>query len=527
MSFLLSWEGENSGWGSRVTKVPNYSANMQRWRGRITQTRDRVILDDSDQALLTELDNSGTTKDSVFSLAGCLDGETYATLFTGVCKEWRWINGKLHLDLANRFEDLRSGRFVSNYIPLKHFDMSSVQVDSLSGTDVVLNQDGIIAQNQMVFWNDGLSDPVFLATNSILMFNSAADPSSLEDQWEFSIAGFPRQNESDLYGSAIAMRLEIETEVEAGWNIHTVEDQVFVADPLTLIREFLSGTCTDIGWTEGVEYEIGTTSILEQVELTIPITKRVNTDASVLSVLDHICEQTLISVYPDREGVVHFKPQVQVDLTAPSDGDMGTAWWKAGEYLESTDEVVTTIELFFGYNAGSGDVYETWGGQKTFKPPDFWPAYTDLDRTRTFEAKYIFHPDIAKAMSLRILARHFRGVPQLEIKALPTSATVQIGDVETIYWSLLDVDEDRYEVTSIRDDWDGGEITVTLQQGTTLYDQLGFGKWEDSDWEVTPDHAVTGTSTLGWGDGTLGETNIGTCNGINVDMYGTTWRWAG
>ena len=523
VQFLWTWDGADQGWGTRIIRAPNYSAGMQRWRARLTQTRDTVTFDDADRALIAELDAAGTVIDDTFALCGRLAGESYATLFTGQCKDYGWENGVLSMSIANRFEELRSGRFVSNYRHLDYYNIEPLRVEGLVGTEVTLNGSLILNRGGAVAYDQASDNAVFLATNSILVFNSSADPSTVTNPWEFAIAGFPHEEDVG-HATSISMRLKIDTAVESDNYIYTPEDKEFIASPLALVREFLSGTSTDVNWAEGVDYVMGTTTVLEQVELRVPINYRANSDVSVLSVLDHICETVLISAWPDREAVVHFEPQVQVDLTQASDGTLSReTGFENLRYNFNSDEVVTTIELFFGYNTAADSMLDEWGGHKTFGVPDHWPGQTGVSRTRNLKARYFFHPDVARAMSLRILARHFKGVPELELDCLPTAATVTIGDIETIYFTLLDVNEAYYEVSSIRDGWDTDRIRVTLQSGTALYDFLGQGYWEDSSWS---DHAVSGTSEFGWGDGTLGDTDIGTCNGIDVSKYGTTYRWA-
>lgn len=522
--FVWTWEGDNDGWGTRIIRVPNYSAGMQRWRARLTQTRDTVSFADTDQAIITALHDAGTVIDDTFALCGRLDDESYATLFTGPCKDYWWENGITEMSIANRFEELRSGRFVSNYRHLDYYTIEPLMVDALDGTEVVLNGSLVVNRDGVIAYDQDTATTVFLATNSILVFDSSDDPSSVSDPWEFAVAGFPHE-EDESFATSIAMRLNIETSASAGNYIYTPEDKLFVGDPLTLMREFLSGTSTDVGWTEGVDFEMGTTDLLDQAELRVPVSYRANSDDSVLSVMDHICETTLISAWPDRDAVVHFVPHTQVDLSEPSAGTLSReTGFKNLRYGYDSDEVVTTIELYFGYNSDSDSALDEWGGHKSFDIPGYWVGQTGVARTHSVHARYLFHPDAARAMALRILSRHFKGVPQLELDCLPTAATITIGDIETITFTLLSLNNAYYEVTSIRDDWENDSIRVVLQAGTTLYDALGFGLWEDSDWS---DHAVSGTSTCGWGDGTLGETDIGTCNGIDTDTYGTTFRWGG
>ena len=522
--FLWFWDGVSTGWGTRIVKVPNYAAGMQRWRAQLTQTRDNITFNDVDQLLIGSLHAAGTVIDDTFSLCGRLVGESYATLFTGVCKDYWWENGELSISIANRFEELRSGRFISNYQSLHYYDWERVQIAALNGTEVILNGSLVLNRGGAVAYGEATDDVIFLATNSILVFNATADPAGVVDPWEFTIAGFPNV-ETENFATSIAMRLNIDTAAGVGNNIYTPEDKMFIGGPQALIREFLGGTSTDIGWTEGVDFVMGTTDVLDQVELGVPINYRANADVSVLSVLDHICETTLISAWPDREAVVHFVPHTQIDLALPPDGALSRETGFTNlRYGYDSEEVVTTIELFFGYDSEGNSELDEWGGHKTFTVPAHWPGQTGVERTRTLQAKYFFHPDIARAMALRILGRHFKGVPQLELDCLPTAATITIGNIETITFSLIDLYNAYYEVASIQDDWAGDAIRVVLQAGTSLYDALGFGFWEDSSWS---DHAVSGTSTLGWGDGTLGAADIGTCHGINVGKYGTTWRWGG
>ena len=522
--FLWLWEGADSGWGTRMRRVPNYAANMQRWGARLTETRDTVSFRDEDRAIVTALDAAGTVIDDMFALCGRLDSESFATLFTGVCKDYHWENGVAEMSIANRFEELRSGRFRSNYRTLEYYTGEQLQVAALNGTEVVLNGSLVLNRGGAMAYDTGPDDLVFLGTNSILVFDSSSDPSTVTDPWEFAIAGFPHE-EDEPFATSIAMRLPIETAAGVGNNIYTPEDKMFVGDPLSLVREFLAGTSTDVGWTEGVDFVMGTTDVLDQVELQVPINYRANSDVSVLSVLDHICQTTLISAWPDREAVVHFVPHTQIDLELPSDGTLGPdTGFTNLRYGYSSDDVVTTIELYFGYDASANSALDEWGGHKSFEVPEYWPGQTGVERTRSLQARYFFHPDVARAMSLRILARHFRGVPQLELDCLPTAATVTIGDIETIYFTLLDVNGASYEVASIRYGWENDSIRAVLQAGTSLYNLLGFGEWEDSSWS---DHAVSGTSTFGFGDGTLGESDIGTCHGIDEDRYGSTFRWGG
>ncbi|MBU8871388.1 MAG: hypothetical protein KOO60_11040 [Gemmatimonadales bacterium] len=522
--FLWFWEGANHGWGTRIMHVPNYAAGMQRWRARLTQTRDTVSFDDADKALITAIDAAGTVVDDTFALCGRLDSEAYATLFTGVCKDYSWENGVLEMSIANRFEELRSGRFQSNYRDLRYYTMDKLQVAALNGTEVLLNGSVVLNRGGAVVYDSGPSDDVFLATNSILVFSSVADPSTIDDPWEFAIAGFPHL-EDENFATSIAMRLSIDTAAGIGNYVYAPEDKLFVGSPQSLIREFLGGTSTDVGWTEGDDFVLGTTDVLDQVELRVPVSYRANSDASVLSVLDHICETTLISAWPDREAVVHFVPHTQIDLALPSDGTLSReTGFKNLRYGYDSDDIVTTIELYFGYDSDANSALDEWGGHKTFEVPAHWPGQTGVERTSSMKAKYFFHPDTARAMSLRVLGRHFKGVPQLELDCLPTAATVTIGDIETIYFTLLDVNGAYYEVASIQDGWENDGIRVVLQAGTSLYDLLGFGEWEDSPWS---DHAVSGTSTLGWGEGTLGDDALGTCNGIDVGRYGTVFRWGG
>lgn len=523
--FLWFWEGSNDGWGTRVMRVPNYAAGMQRWRARLTQTRDTVSFSDADRVIITALDAAGTVIDDTFALCGRLDAESYATLFTGVCKDYSWENGVVQMSIANRFEELRSGRFKSNYQALNYYNGTALLVDALNGTEVVLNGSVVLNRGGAMAY-ETVEEPVFLATNSILVFEASSDPSSVSDPWEFAIAGFPHM-EDENFATSIAMRLKLDTAAGAGNYIYTPEDKRFVGGPQTLIREFLSGTSTDVGWTEGSDFEIGTTDVLDQVELEVPINYRANSDVSVLSVLDHICETTLISAWPDRDALVHFVPHTQVDLGLPSDGTLSReTGFKNLRYGFDSDEVVTTIEMSFGYGSDSDSALDEWGGRKSFDVPAHWPNQSGVSRTRNVQARYFFHPDVARAMALRILGRHFKGVPQLELDCLPTAATVTIGDIETITFTLLDVNNACYEVVSIRDNWGDDSIQVVLQAGTTLYDVLGFGKWEDSSWK-TNSHAVSGTSTFGFGNGTLGAADIGTCNGIDEDTYGSTFRWGG
>jgi len=522
--FLWFWEGANTGWGTRIIKVPNYAAGMQRWRAQLTQTRDNITFSDTDKLLIGALHAAGTVIDDTFALCGRLVGESYATLFTGVCKDYWWENGELSMSIANRFEELRSGRFVSNYQSLHYYNWNRLQIGALNGTEVVLNGSLVLNRGGAMAYGTATDDVIFLGTNSILVFDASADPADIVDPWEFTIAGFPNI-EGQSFATSIAMRLNIDTAAGVGNNIYTPEDKMFTDGPQELIREFLSGTSTDIGWTEGVDFVMGTTGVLDQIELSVPINYRANADVNVLSVLDHICETTLISAWPDREAVVHFVPHTQIDLALPSAGTLSRqTGFKNLRYGYDSEEVVTTIELYFGYDPESNSDLDEWGGHKTFPVPAHWQGQTGVERTRTLQAKYLFHPDVARAMSLRILGRHFKGVPQLELDCLPTAATITIGDIETITFTLLDVNNAYYEVTSIQDDWAGDSIRVVLQAGTTLYDVLGFGLWEDSSWS---DHAVSGTSKFGWGNGTLGNVAIGTCNGINESLYGSAWRWSG
>ena len=522
--FMWYWEDTNHGWGTRMIRVPNYAAGMQRWRARLTQTRDTVTFDDTDRALIGALDTAGTAIDDTFTLYGRLDAESYGTLFTGVCKGYSWNAGVLEMSIANRFEELRSGRFQSNYRYLDYYTMEPLQVEGLNGTEVVLGGSLVLNRGGAMAYDHATDESVFLGTNSILVFDANDDPTTVSDPWEFTIAGFPHEPD-ETFATSIAMRLNIETSAARKHYIYTPEDKLFVGVPQTLIREFLGGTCTDVGWTEGSDFEIGTTSVLDQVNLTVPINHRANTDVSVLSVLDHICETTLISAWPDREAVVHFVPYIQIDTSLPTDGTLSReTGFKDLRYNYDSDEVVTTIELYYGYSSDADSALDEWGGHKTFTVPAYWPGQTGVERTRTIQARYLFHPDVARAMSLRILGRHFRGVPQLELGCLPTAATVTIGDIERITYTLLDVDGASYEVTSIRDGWEQDAIRVTLEAGTAIFETTGFGLWENSAWGA--DHAVTGTSKFGWCDGTLGGA-AGTCNGIDQDVYGSTWRWGG
>jgi hypothetical protein len=522
--FLWMVDGTNYGWGTRLIRIPNYSAAMQRWRGRLTQTRDTVTFADADQAIITALDASGKVLDYPFSLCGRLDAESYATLFTGVCKSYGWDAGITEMSIANRFEELRSGRFQSNYRHLDYYDMSPLRVEALNGTEVVLNGALKIDAGGAIVYDQSQDNVVFLATNSILAFDASDDPSSVSDPWEFAIAGFPNEVDAGT-ATSIAMRINVETAAGQNDYIYTPEDKLFVGIPQTLIREFLGGTCTDVGWTEGTDFAMGTTSVLDQVELRVPINYRANADISVLSVLDHICETTLISAWPDRDAVVHFVPHTQANLSLPSDGTMSReTGFRSLSYGYDSENIVTTVELYYGYNADADSELNEWGGHKTFTVPSHWPSQLAIERTRSIQARYLFHPDVARAMAVRILSRHFKGVPQLETDSLPTAATITIGDIETITYSLLDANNAYYEVTSIRDGWERDGITVTLQAATALYVQLGFGLWEDSSWGV--DHAVSATSTFGFGDGSLGGA-VGTCRGISESLYGSTWRWAG
>ena len=523
--FMWYWNDTNHGWGTRIIKVPNYAAGMQRWRGRLTQTRDNITFDDTDGALIAALDDSnGKALEHEFTLYGRLDTESWGTLFSGVCKTYAWNAGVLEMGIANRFEELRSGRFQSNYEYLNYYDMTPLRVQALNGTEVALKNPLVIDRGRAIAYGTETDIVRFLATNSILVFDASDDPSSVSDPWEFTVAGFP-QKEGTITATSIAMRLNIETAVGQGDYIYAPEDKTFTDTPQTLIREFLSGTSTDIGWTEGEDFVMGTTSVLDQVELTVPVNYRANSDVSVLSVLDHICETTLISAWPDRLGTCHFVPHTQLDLSDPPDGSMNReTGFNSLRYNYDSEEVVTTIDLYYGYDSDADSALNEWGGHKTFAVPSHWPDQLAIQRTRTMQARYLFHPDVARAMSLRILGRHFKGVPQLELQCLPTAATVTIGDIETITYTLLDLDTAYYEVTAIRDNWESDTIAVTLQAGTTIYEALGFGLWEDGDWGV--DHAVSGTSKFGWGDGVLGGA-VGTCNGIDETMYGSTWRWGG
>ena len=522
--FMWYWDGVNHGWGTRLVNIPNYAAGMQRWRARLTQTRDTVTFADTDRVLIGALDTAGTAIDDTFALYGRLDAESYGTLFTGVCKGYSWNAGVLEMSIANRFEELRSSRFQSNYRHLDYYTVDELQVEALNGTEVVLNGSLVLDRGGAMAYDQATDESVFLATNSILVFDASDDPSSVSDPWEFTIAGFPHKG-NESFATSIAMRLNIETAAAHDDYIYTLEDRMFVGIPQTLIRAFLTGTSTDVGWTEGVDFVMGTTSILDQVELTVPISYRANSDISVLSVLDHICETTLISAWPDREAVVHFVPHMQIDASGPSDGTLSReTGFRSLRYTYDSEEIVTTVELYYGYNQDSDSALNEWGGHKRFDVPAHWPDQIDVQRTRTMEARYLFDPDVARAMVLRILGRHYRGVPELELDCLPTAATIAIGDVETITYTLLDVNNAKYEVTSVRDGWEADGIRLILQAGTMIYESSGFGLWEDSAWGV--DHAVTGTSKFGWCDGTLGAA-AGTCNGIDLDIYGSTWRWGG
>lgn len=522
--FRFYWNDTDHGWGTRVNRVPNYAAAMQRWRGRLTQTRDTVTFDDSDQLLIDALDSAGTAIDDTFALVGRLDAESFATVFTGVCKEYHWENGVLSMAIANRFEELRSGRFQSNYVALNYYNAGQVTVESLVGTEVRLTDTLTLNAGGAVAYGATPEDAIQLGTNSVITFGTQTDADEISDPWEFAIAGFPHK-EGEPVATSIAFRINIETAVMAGDYVFGVEDKQFVGDPLTLIREFLGGTCTDVGWTEGVDFEMGTTDVLNQVELTVPVNYRANSDVNVLSVLDHICETTQISAWPDREAVAHFDPYTSVDLTATPDGSLNRdTGYKNIRYSYNTDEVITTIELYFGYASDSDSALDEWSGHKRFTVPDYWPGKLPVDRTQSVEAKYFFRADVARAMAFRILGRHFRGVPELSADCLPTAATIRIGDIETVTLDLLDVDGAYYQVASIRDDWERDSIRVVLYSGTALYD-IAAPAWEDSDWDTSPSHVVTGTSTFGWCDGTLGGA-VGTCMYIDQAVYGSVFRWA-
>lgn len=530
--YQFMWEDVDTGWGTNIIKPPNYMGGMQRWRGQLTETRDTVTFADEDKSIIGSLNAVGSVVDSKFWLYGQLDGEGgYGSLFAGLAKNFSWRDGITTLELGNPFEKIRSGRFISNYLTAMNFEGDAYRIAAIAGTDVILNNPLTLDRGNAVvyLYEDGAGlYPFWLGTNAIVAFDQTASGPSVEDGWEFAIAGFGPETD-DGVTDRFQLSIELNRGVAAEGNyLFAVKPKTFVGSPMTLIREFLSGTSTDIGWEEDADFVVNDSDIFNQAEYSLTINYRANQEVSVLSYIDDICENALISMWVDRAGIAHVYAFRNIDLGSPPTGTISKDRdFTAGfQWSYNSDDIVTVIDMWYGNNPEAGSPLGEWTAHKKFTVPDFWPGILpDVVRTRTLQTKLIEDPDIARNTALRILGRHFKGVPEIEVNGLLTLATVNIADIELMDFPLLDVAGAYYEVADIRDDLEGCRINVRLQSGTALYQWLGLGAWEDSPWSSTSDHAVSGTSTFGWCDGTHGV-SVGTCEGIDAMKYGSTYRWA-
>jgi len=527
VEFLFRWGGRDTGWGTNIVTPPSYNAKMQHWSGRLSQMRTSVVLSDPDGAIRGTLSASGTTIDGAVGIFGRLVGESWGTLWRGQGKGFTWEDGLLTWQLGDGMDALRGGRFVSNYYACRDEDHAALSVESVAGSSVYLSSSIYTEDDTAVVYSlsSGEGRPVRLSKDDSLVFDPKVVPGYITNAWEHKIKGFGISG-----GSNYTNRIDFSTDmslaaIAVGDNIFGIEPQRFVGDPMTLLRAFMSGSCSDVGWVENTHYEVEDTDIFNQTELEIEVNSSGERDVSVLSYIDEVCKAGLISVYPARSRAMQIKAYRPRSLTEASDGTLvgTTDLVPSLSWGLSDDDLVTHAMVYYGYSPNSNSPYGRWKGRIDLQPLSHWPhAPIEATRTREIRMKAVSSPDVARIMGQRILARHYRNMPTLKCNAILTAATVSIADQETIVFPLDGVDGERFEVVSIRDALSDGRISLDLLSATTLYQGQGAGAWEDSVW---CEHDVSGTSTFGWADGTLGV-SAGTCQKIDADEYGTVFRWS-
>jgi hypothetical protein len=545
LKFRFYWNGILTGW--QPEQLPNYNASLRHWRTSLTQRRLSMQFIDPDGLIYGSLHDSGTALDSRMLLAGNIGNESSVNLANMHCMHYDFNAGMTTIRVGDSLERLRSARFrktwrravVGSSTPTED---ARVYVTAVSGAEVFFTPPVSIGSNGSLahFYFHSSSGGAIegnlpCKTGGFVGFGTSAytggyadgdSPIRVHYQRPSTVESFPY-----TVGQEIATSVRLSAPPEncgSGCTLNVVESSNFIGNPMSLLHTFLTGTCCDLGWSEGVEFDYvgGDTWNDEpcaQTEVVVALKQKKDNSASLLSVINKIVEAGNIDIFADRSGIVWVSPFRPRYLTDTPDGTIPTnrAALKSFSFSMDVADLVNKYEVRFG-----ADTEE----EITVSAPASWRGSIGSTHTRTVRNAYIRHADDAMCLAYRRLRKEYRGVEHITAECLPQVATVAMSEIQRLLVaSGLQADayfaptynNTLWEVVGIKDNWRKPSITIRMANATAYYDQRGWGEWENS---VGDGNSVSATSTFGWSFG-LAEEDDGTVYHIDQAKYGSVFRW--